>query len=234
MLDEGRLTGSKGRTVDFKNTVIIMTSNIGSDLIMEKMRVGTQNIASDNNQSEEEQKSAIIEELEKTTKKKEKKSAKTIHKSSPQSGDKTPLLDKACPVFSGGGDGGGFEISLENDLMPLLQKFFRPEFLNRLDDIIIFNPISSAMLRAIVDIQVAKFMQLIKDEKNISLILSDEIKDFLATKGWDPLFGARPLKRAFQHYLLDELAMEIIEGKILDGQQITVQVKGEKIEFKKK
>jgi ATP-dependent Clp protease ATP-binding subunit ClpB len=98
--------------------------------------------------------------------------------------------------------------------MPILQRFFRPEFLNRLDDTIIFNPISSIMLRAIVEIQLANFIKLIKEEKNIKLSLSDKTKDFLAQQGWDPLFGARPLKRTIQRYILDELAMQIIEGKI--------------------
>lgn len=197
MLDDGRLTDAKGRVVDFKNTIIIMTSNIGSDLIMQKMQEA-QSVSNEQNE-----KNNIIEELKKTTKKKSKKEESNI---------------------SSAKDTDELNISLENELMPLLQRFFRPEFLNRLDDIIIFNPISSAMLRSIVDIQIKKFMELIKQEKNITLSLTDEAKDLLATKGWDPLFGARPLKRAIQRYLLDELAMDIIENKITDGDNIQVKV----------
>lgn len=197
MLDDGRLTDSKGRVVDFKNTIIIMTSNIGSDLIMQKMQ------EAQSASNEQEAKNEIIEELKKTTKKKSKKDESNI---------------------SSAKDGDDLNISLENELMPLLQRFFRPEFLNRLDDIIIFNPISSAMLRSIVDIQIKKFVDMIKQEKNITLSLTDEAKDLLATKGWDPLFGARPLKRAIQRYLLDELAMDIIENKIIDGDIIQVNV----------
>lgn len=207
MLDDGRLTDSKGRVVDFKNTVIIMTSNIGSEVIMQKMQESQ--YASD----EQEEKNKIIEELKKTSKRKSKKEESNI----PQSKDVDEL-----------------NISLESELMPLLQRFFRPEFLNRLDDIIIFNPISSVMLRSIVDIQIKKFMEIIKQEKNITINLTDEAKDLLATKGWDPLFGARPLKRAIQRFLLDELAMEIIEGKIVDGDSVLVSSEDNKIVMRKK
>jgi len=165
LLDDGRLTDSKGRTVDFKNTIIILTSNIGSELIMQKL--------------------------------KDKKEA----------------------------------ISLEKDLMPLLQKHFRPEFLNRLDDIIVFNPISEEMLQRIVDIQVEKIQGMLIHEKHIKLSLDDASKAFLAKKGRDPLFGARPLKRAIQRYLLDELAFDIIEGKFKEGAHIQVSVKWDKLQF---
>ena len=204
MLDDGRLTDSKGRTVDFKNAVIIMTSNIGSDLIMQKL--GQPN--EEDNLSPDKEKNEIIEELKKATKKKSKKTANVIANETKQS---AVTIDP----------------ELESQLMTLLQKFFRPEFLNRLDDIIIFNPISKEMLRNIVNIQIHKFIDLVKAEKNITLTLTDETKDFLANKGRDPLFGARPLKRAIQHYLLDELAMAIIEGKITDGDKIKVKIKND-------
>jgi ATP-dependent Clp protease ATP-binding subunit ClpB len=103
-----------------------------------------------------------------------------------------------------------------------LQNFFRPEFLNRLDDIIVFNPLSDKVLRKIVDIQVTKFTKMIEEEKDIKLILTNKAKDFLVKVGWDPVFGARPLKRAIQKYLLNELALEIIAGKIPEG--VTVKV----------
>lgn len=167
LLDDGRLTDSKWRTVNFKNTIVIMTSNIGSDLIMKKMQ--------------------------------EKK----------------------------------VKISLEKDLMPILQQHFRPEFLNRLDDIIMFNPVSEEMLANIVDIQINKFEQLIQEEKNIKLKLDDKAKKLLAKKWRDPLFGARPLKRAMQRYLLDELAMDIIEGKFGDGDKINVSTNWDQLSFNK-
>lgn len=149
LLDDGRLTDSKGRVVDFKNAVIIMTSNIGSELIMEKMQAYTP----------ADEKAEIISELKGSKK-------------------KTNLKSKALNP----------ELNLEKDLMPLLQRYFRPEFLNRLDDIIIFNPVSQEMLRAIVDIQLEKFLALLSQEKNISLTVEDKVKDYLAQQGRDPLF----------------------------------------------
>jgi len=89
------------------------------------------------------------------------------------------------------------------------------------------------MLRAIVEIQLASFIKLVKEEKDILLTISDEVKDFLSQKWRDPLFGARPLKRTIQRYILDELAMQIIEGKIGDGDSIKLVVKNQKIFFQK-
>ena len=206
MIDDGRLTDSKGRTVDFKNTIIIMTSNIWSELIMQKLQQVQEQ------QNDQEQKEHIIQDLKKTTKKKSKKS------------DSNEWKNKNITITNQ---------ELESELMPILQRFFRPEFLNRLDDTIIFNPISSLMLRAIVEIQLASFIKLVKEEKDILLTISDEVKDFLSQKWRDPLFGARPLKRTIQRHILDELAMQIIEGKIGDGDSIKLVVKNQKIFFQK-
>jgi len=164
LLDDGRLTDSKGRTVDFKNTIIIMTSNIWSDIIMNNI-----------------------------------KKNKTIN--------------------------------LQKDLMPLLQTKFRPEFINRIDDIIVFNPINKEMLSQIVDVQLKQFQEFIKKEKNIDITFSDQSEQFLAGKWRDPAFGARPLKRAIQTYLLDELAMQILEWKINNGDKIQTDVQKDKLTF---
>lgn len=106
--------------------------------------------------------------------------------------------------------------------MPLLQQFFRPEFLNRLDDIILFNPVDKEMLQHIVDIQLEQYQAMLAKEKGIQLNFSQEAKEFLAEKGWDPIFGARPLKRAIQRYFLDTFALEIIDGKIISGNKVEV------------
>ena len=173
LLDDGRLTDSKWRTVDFKNTVIIMTSNIGSDVIMDKLS---------NNLSK-------INHSKDTT------------------------------------------LSLERDIMPLLQSYFRPEFLNRLDDIILFNPINIEMLSKIIEIQLDKIIQMIKLEKNIDLQISNKAKNHIAQIWLDPVFGARPLKRAIQNLLLDELAMQVIEWKITDNSTIIVDFDKSKLSF---
>ncbi len=159
LLDDGRLTDAKGRTVDFKNTVIILTSNIGSEIIIQKL----------------------------SGKKKEK-------------------------------------IDLDRDIMPLLQSHFRPEFLNRLDDIILFNPINEAMIEQITTLQLQWVVDLVKKEKNITLTIDDAVKAYIAKVGYDPAFGARPLKRALQNLLIDELALEIIEGKIKENSKITAKL----------
>ncbi len=159
LLDDWRLTDYKWRTVDFKNTVIIMTSNIWSHIIMDRL----------------------------SSDKKEK-------------------------------------INLEKDIMPLLQSHFKPEFLNRLDDIILFNPVNEDMLSKIVEIQLDKIIQMIKTEKNIKLNINDSVKKYISKIWLDPIFGARPLKRAIQNILLDQLAMQIIEWKIKENDNVKVSI----------
>lgn len=174
ILDDGRLTDSKWRTVDFRNSIIIMTSNIGSDVIMEKLW-------EENWWSEENRK------------------------------------------------------DLEKEVINMLTKYFRPEFINRVDDVIVFNPLSRGILRTIVDLQVSKYSQLLEKDRDIKINLTDSAKDFLSRVGWDPIFGARPLKRAIQRYLLDELALDIIDNKIYPGDNVWVEYdeSKDKLTFKK-
>src|SRR5712675_55109 len=151
VLDDGRITDGQGRTVDFKNTVLIMTSNIGSQFIMEE--------------------------------------------SSHQ--------------------------ARERLVLDALRQHFRPEFLNRIDDIIIFDRLTEEDLKKIVEIQLKRLVRRLENQK-ITLELSDAAKAFVASQGYDPVYGARPLKRAIQKYILDPLSMEILEGKIREGQRIKV------------
>lgn len=172
VLDEGRLTDNKGVTVDFTNTIIIMTSNIGSHLISDK-----------------------IEET---------------------GGEFT---DK---VYS----------KLQNQLMDQLKKQIRPEFLNRVDDIIVFHPLEKEHIREIVDIQLRRVHKML-DKKDITLTVSDEVKDWLAERGYDPVYGARPLKRLIQTKIIDQLATELIKREE-EGEthfEATVSDNGERIEF---
>lgn len=194
VLDDGRLTDSKGKTVNFKNTIIIMTTNLWSDLIMEKLSSG--------NSSEKSEKQVFVEEIQKKISKK-KVSEKN---SDTHSKEKNSLIRK----------------ELENELLAVFQNFFRPEFLNRVDDLIVFNPISKEVLRNIVSIQLQVLAQLLKTEKEITLIVTDEAKDYLGSIGYDPLFWARPLKRAIQKNILDPLALEIINWKITENSTVTI------------
>jgi ATP-dependent Clp protease ATP-binding subunit ClpA len=110
--------------------------------------------------------------------------------------------------------------------------FLRPEFLNRIDDIVVFNPINEVMLLSIVSVQLEQLTKLIAKEKDIHLHYSDQLKQYLAQLGYDPAFGVRPLKRAIQKHLLDRLAHAIINGTIKEGDTIIADVKEEQIIFK--
>jgi len=163
LLDEGRLTDSKGRTVNFKNTIIIMTSNLGSHLIQEKMEVLT-----------EENRDEIMGEL------------------------RVRIFD-------------------------LLKQTIRPEFLNRVDEIIFFKPLTMKELAQIVELQLRQVQKLVAS-KNITLTFTDEAKAHLATIGYDPSFGARPLKRTIQKYVINTLSQKILAGEIADGDEVTIDV----------
>ncbi len=154
LLDEGRLTDGKGKTVDFRNTVIILTSNIGGSLLSQ-----------------------------------ENTSVETI----------------------------------KPDIMQLIKQYFKPEFLNRLDDIIIFNRLEPNEMKTIVEFQLNLLNQRLK-EKRIQLDFSEGVKTWLAEKGYDPVYGARPLKRVIQREIVDPLSMEILQHSIPDGSRLKVEV----------
>jgi ATP-dependent Clp protease ATP-binding subunit ClpB len=164
ILDDGRLTDSKGRTVDFRNTVILMTSNIGSHLIADAARAGAG--------------AHRVEEL------------------------------------------------VRSEMM----KHFRPEFLNRIDDVVVYHPLGKDLLRRIVDIQLAAIRERLAERK-ISLDVSDAAKDLLAERGYDPVFGARPLKRTVQELLMNELARRILAGEVSEGSTVTVDASGDSLTF---
>lgn len=163
VLDDGRLTDGQGRTVDFTNSIIIMTSNVGSSLILE------------------------WEE--------------------------------------------GIYNQLEQKLIDMLRTQFRPEFLNRIDDTVIFERISKGDMAAIVSVQLERVTQHLQDNKDITLTVDDSVKQRLAEEGYDPSFGARPLKRLIQKQLLDPLAIEIINGHVVAGQRIQAKLKDGLIVF---
>jgi ATP-dependent Clp protease ATP-binding subunit ClpB len=161
VLDDGRITDGQGRTVDFKNTVIIMTSNIGSQFITEE--------------ESREARSRLV--------------------------------------------------------MDALRAHFRPEFLNRVDEVIIFDRLSEDDLKKIVEIQLGRLTKRLEQQK-ITLDLSDSAKELIAREGYDPVYGARPLKRAIQKEILDPLSLDILEGKFHEGQRIRVDAKDGALEFR--
>ncbi len=180
ILDEGRLTDGHGKTVDFKNTVILMTSNIGGILIQD---AGLE-AARLENQGDEGSTEIWEAEYEKVQE----------------------------------------AVRLE------LRKYFRPEFLNRIDDIVLFRNLSRERIKEIVEVQLTDLRKRLA-EKRMTLQLSDKVKDVLAEKGYDPVFGARPLKRAVQKYLQDPISMKILEEVFDDGDDISVNTNGTSDKF---
>lgn len=166
ILEEGRLTDSQGRTVDFRNTVIIMTSNVGARDIAQSTTLG----------------------------------------------------------FSPAGEGGLSDKEIKTRVMSELKKMFRPEFLNRLDEIIVFKSLTKEQIRMIVDLMIAELRDRLI-EINRSIELTDEAKDFIADVGMDPTNGARPLRRAIQRRIEDQIAEDILAGKWPEGSIILVDVK---------
>ena len=171
VLDEGRLTDNKGRTVNFRNVIIIMTSNLGSDIIRDRMEKW-------NNKMPEKE-----EEL------------------------------------------------LRNDIFALLRKSMRPEFLNRVDEIVMFKPLNIEQIREIVIIQIDRVKKMLQ-EHNIELKITDEAVSWIAEKGFDPQSGARPVKRLIQKEIINELSKELIAGKIPRDAVVKVAIEKGKIVFK--
>lgn len=182
ILDEGHLTDAKGRKVNFKNTVIVMTSNIASDVIMAMGRRGELGFGE--------------------------------KRSEGKNGIKTN------------------EDAMKEKIMDALREHFRPEFLNRVDEIITFHPLDKKQIRRIVDLQLAQVYERLA-EKHITLSVGQKVKEWLATKGYDPQLGARPLKRVIQTELLNPLAMYLLDGTIEEGQQIEATIERNKIVLKK-
>lgn len=174
ILDDGRLTDAKGRVVNFKNSIIIMTSNLGSDLIKD-MSIGF----SDKPREE-------------------------------------MLSQKA----------------VEEKIQNILRGHFKPEFLNRIDETIIFHSLSKDQIYDIIEIQLND-VRLRMENKDIKVQFTSALKNYLCEKGYNPVYGARPLKRAIQNYVLDELAMRIVIGKIHDGDRVTIDAEDDKVIIKK-
>jgi ATP-dependent Clp protease ATP-binding subunit ClpB len=164
ILDDGRLTDGHGRTVDFKNTIIIMTSNVGSQFILES-------------RGQDDQKNQEV-------------------------------------------------------ILNTLKQYFKPEFLNRVDEVVIFNFLKKEQIKNIVDIQIDRLNKTLLDHK-IKLVLTEKAKEFLAEKGFDPDYGARPLKRAIQNYIQNPLSLKLLEERFSEEDLIEVDLDNKEISFKK-
>jgi ATP-dependent Clp protease ATP-binding subunit ClpB len=164
LLDDGRLTDGKGRTVDFKNVVVIMTSNIGSQYIAEHT--------------------------------------------------------------------GDLSEGVRKQVSEALRQHFRPEFINRVDEIIFFHALGMEHMTSIVDIQVRGLLKRL-EERKIHVQLTDAAKNFIVSEGYDPMYGARPLKRTIQRRVLDPLALRVLEGDFREGDRVVVNVGDNGLMFEK-
>jgi ATP-dependent Clp protease ATP-binding subunit ClpC len=173
VLEDGRLTDSQGRTVDFKNTVLIMTSNVGANLIDHSTTIGFQIDRDEEQGNYERMKDRVLDELKRT---------------------------------------------------------FRPEFLNRLDEVIVFRSLSMEQLESIVDLMLEKVYEQL-GEKELHLEMDKEVKAILSKEGYDPAFGARPLRRAIQRLIENPLADELLKGNFKPGDRIRAVAKEGKIQF---
>jgi ATP-dependent Clp protease ATP-binding subunit ClpB len=171
VLDDGRLTDGQGRTVDFRNTVIVMTSNLGSQMIQE--------VASDSS-----------------------------------------------------GDAEAEYMQMKAAVLGVVQAHFRPEFINRLDELVVFRPLGKNQIRAIAKIQLA-YLEKRLAERQLKLEIADKALDLLGNVGFDPVYGARPLKRAIQQQLENSLAREILEGRFSPGDTIVVDAAQGHLTFRK-
>jgi len=174
VLDDGRLTDSKGRVVNFKNTIVIMTSNMGSQIIHEKLQANP--------------------DLD-------SRSTETLYR------------------------------EIEDQVLELLNRSIRPEFLNRVDEIIMFSPLTRSEIRQIVDLQFNLLREKLASQQ-VSITMEPEAAEKLAEMAYDPLFGARPLKRVLQRTVLNELSKQIIAGEIHANQDIILALEGDELVFR--
>lgn len=176
VLDDGRITDSQGRTVDFKNTIIIMTSNAGAQRIVDPKKLGFSNV----------------------------ENAESEHK------------------------------DMKNNVMEEVKRLFKPEFLNRIDDIIVFRALSKEDVKGIAALMLKELKNRLAKQMNITLTYGDTVKNFIFEKGYDKKYGARPLKRAIQNNIEDSLAEEILSGKIQASDKVSMTVVDGKVVFTKK
>ena len=176
VLDDGRITDSQGRTVDFKNTIIIMTSNAGAQRIVDPKKLGFSNV----------------------------ENAESEHK------------------------------DMKNNVMEEIKRMFKPEFLNRIDDIIVFRALSKEDVKGIAALMLKELKNRLAKQMDITLTYGDTVKNFIFEKGYDKKYGARPLKRAIQNYIEDALAEEILSGKLQASDKVGMSVSDGKVVFTKK
>ena len=189
ILEDGRLTDSQGRTVNFKNTVIIMTSNLGARLITDRKQLGFSNQGAASEKAKGETNS-ILDKA---------KSSKDLKENSVQD-------EKAKKEYE----------EIKKEVIAELKKELRPEFINRIDEIIVFHKLDDNDINQIIDIMLKKLVNRLKEQK-YDVEFEPDVKEMIAKEGIDKNFGARPLRRTIQNLVEDKLAEEILDGKLVKG-----------------
>jgi ATP-dependent Clp protease ATP-binding subunit ClpB len=175
VLDDGRLTDNKGRTVDFKNTILIMTSNVGADIIQSYMERLPDVLLSDSEESLTQARQTLLSDC-------------------------------------------------RNEVLEVLKRTVRPEFLNRIDEVIMFEPLSQTDIREILRMQI-RDLQSKLSENGVTIEFTPEFEDYMSTKGYEPAYGARPIKRLMQKELINILAKSILDGHVRRDSVILIDVK---------
>ena len=217
VLDDGRLTDNKGRTVDFKNTILIMTSNVGADIIqsyMEKIsplptvgRNDNESVGRNDNESvgrNDNESVGLNDKLE----------SSSVISSEVEKSVKDKLLSDC-----------------RGEVLEVLKRTVRPEFLNRIDEVIMFEPLSQSDIRDILRMQMRDLQEKLS-ENGVTLEFTTEFEDYMSTKGYEPAYGARPIKRLMQKELVNLLAKSILDGHVRRDSAITVTIHDGQIEFK--
>jgi ATP-dependent Clp protease ATP-binding subunit ClpB len=210
VLDDGRLTDNKGRTVDFKNTILIMTSNVGADIIQSYMdRLPLETPLSP-----------------------EERLSDTIRSANQRSANP---LDSEAPVGKGSQNNEQKRAILLEEcraqVLEVLKRTVRPEFLNRIDEVIMFEPLSQSDIRDILRMQMEDLREKLS-ENGVNITFTQEFEDYMSTKGYEPAYGARPIKRLMQKELVNLLAKAILDGHVRRDSVITVDVQNAQIIIK--
>ena len=199
VLDDGRLTDNKGRTVDFKNTILIMTSNVGADIIQSYMdRLASAQIFSEGSEPNVDSRSELYPRGE-----------DLLEESS--EANRQMILDEC-----------------RSEVLEVLKHTVRPEFLNRIDEVIMFEPLSQTDIRDILHMQMAELQDKLS-ENGVTISFTQAFEDYMSTKGYEPAYGARPIKRLMQRELVNLLAKNILEGRVQRDSQIVVDVHDDQI-----
>ena len=199
VLDDGRLTDNKGRTVDFKNTILIMTSNVGADIIQTYMdRLASAQILSEGSEPNVDSRSELYPRGE------------DLLKESSEA-NRQQILDEC-----------------RNEVLEVLKHTVRPEFLNRIDEVIMFEPLSQTDIREILRMQMAD-LQVKLSENGVTISFTPAFEDYMSTQGYEPAYGARPIKRLMQKELVNLLAKNILEGRVQRDSQIVVDMQDDRI-----